>query len=129
MDPISILVTAISDRAPEYVLLIILGGLWVYMWLNLQGGKKEETGRAKEFASQLEKTAKAVENCQVDHRTSNDTMARQFSAFQLEIARNTPSRTEVKDMIRETQATVTESLDEIRSDLRWLRDRMGGGKS
>ncbi len=122
MDPVTMLIDALTNRIPEYGLLALLGLVMAYLWVQARDDKKNNMSQAESFSRQLKETAEAVAKCQIDHSTATNALTAQISAFQIAIARDTPTRREMLEAIKTSQDNFLEIVEPMKDDIKWVRD-------
>jgi hypothetical protein len=136
MDPIALVLTAINNRVPDYIIFLLVVCFCVFLYFQLRAmkdalsaGTKDQTAYFDHalgaLRKDLEQTKIAADLASMKNQTAAETLTATMSAFQIQMVRETPSRLELERSISASNAAVMDAIGEIRKDVRALRKEKG----
>jgi uncharacterized membrane protein len=132
MDPVTLLLTAIHNRVPDYIVILLVACFCFFLYYQLRAvkdaftsGVNQQTSYFENAIGELRKDLERTKNenmiAAAKNQSSAETLAATMSSFQIQMVRETPSRLELERTIQASNSAVMDAIQEIRKDVRALR--------
>ncbi len=124
MDLVTLIEEAIVHRVPDYVMFVGLAFGLLVVWRATASARTS----ANDVASTALKTANEAvtksHEIAIEMRAAHTALTTQLTTLQIELARNSPTREEVRMQFKEVTQMWQQSLDSIQSQLSRLTDAL-----
>jgi hypothetical protein len=124
LDFLNLFFDAVTSRYPEYAVLALLVIVVGYLFLQIKDTRRVFSEENVASAARITELSNAVTNCTTTHATENKTLMDSLTAFQIEIARTTPTKNEMDSRIHDVMDGFRDTLGAIRDDLNLLKENL-----